>query len=268
MSFLSCAGCEVTLVKAITDFQDRAKTIEFLSTHGIIATSVNCSECGKGAVLSKDLKFWRCQKKREIIRGKKKKVTKKCNFMQSVRSDSWLENSHLSPEKCCTFLAMYIMIPPPHYDFLEAELQMGRNTICDWASFVREILEDWCLKNSTSELGGPGKIVEIDEAKFGQRKYNRGRIIDGQWLFGGFERGSKHIFVEKVEDRTSTTLLEVINRRIKPGTTIMSDCWKAYRCLSEEGKHYSVIHPFIHSSIHSSLHRIQPFDRESFHQFR
>ncbi|KAI5693518.1 hypothetical protein M8J75_000560 [Diaphorina citri] len=33
-----------------------------------------------------------------------------------------------------------------------------------------------------------GKVVEIDEAKFGRRKYNRGRVIDGKWLFEEIKR--------------------------------------------------------------------------------
>ncbi|KAI5714690.1 hypothetical protein M8J77_012437 [Diaphorina citri] len=33
-----------------------------------------------------------------------------------------------------------------------------------------------------------GKVVEIDEAKFGRRKYNRGRVIDGKWLFEEIRR--------------------------------------------------------------------------------
>ncbi|CAH2106246.1 unnamed protein product [Euphydryas editha] len=107
------------------------------------------------------------------------------------------------------------------------ELNMSSGTVCDWSQYVREVLENWCLNESTHSLGGPGKIVEIDEAKFGKRKYNRGRIIDGQWIFGGFERDSKLIFLEKVDDRSASTLLEINKRRIKPGTTIMSDCWKS-----------------------------------------
>jgi len=39
-------------------------------------------------------------------------------------------------------------------------------------------------------LCGSGVVVEIDEAKIGHRKYNRGRSVDGFWVFGGFERGS------------------------------------------------------------------------------
>lgn len=41
-------------------------------------------------------------------------------------------------------------------------------------------------------------IVEIDESKFGRRKYNRGRV-EGQWLFGGFLRGTGRVFIVPVE---------------------------------------------------------------------
>lgn len=40
------------------------------------------------------------------------------------------------------------------------------------------------------KIGGPGKVVQIDESKFGRRKYNRGRHIEGHWVIGMLEDGS------------------------------------------------------------------------------
>ena len=39
-----------------------------------------------------------------------------------------------------------------------------------------------------AKIGGPMVEVEIDESKFGRRKYHRGRMVDGHWVFGGTER--------------------------------------------------------------------------------
>ena len=87
------------------------------------------------------------------------------------------------------------------------------------------------------------KIVEIDKSKFGKRKYNVGRVVEGQWVFGGICRESRDFFMIPVDDRTSATLLSVIKDYIEPGTTIISDWWKAYDCLASEGyKHFKVNH--------------------------
>ncbi|KCZ78735.1 hypothetical protein H311_00226 [Anncaliia algerae PRA109] len=37
-------------------------------------------------------------------------------------------------------------------------------------------------------IGGPGIIVEIDESKFGRRKYHRGHKVEGVWVLGMVER--------------------------------------------------------------------------------
>ena len=49
-------------------------------------------------------------------------------------------------------------------------------------------------------FGRRGVIVEIDEAKFGKRKYNRGRIVTDAWVFGGIERGTGNSFMVSVPD--------------------------------------------------------------------
>ena len=57
------------------------------------------------------------------------------------------------------------------------------------------------------KLGGKGKTVEIDKSMFGhKRKYNRGRISRGSWVFGMVERGSGRALAFRVPNRTRETL--------------------------------------------------------------
>lgn len=92
-------------------------------------------------------------------------------------------------------------------------------------------------------LGGPNKVVEIDESKFGKRKYHRGHHVEGQWVFGGYERGTGRVFMVAVEDCKAETLVPLIERCIAPGTTIISDCWKSYDLLDQQGfEHLKVNH--------------------------
>lgn len=237
-----CDGCVLSLTEAIVKFQCRSESIKFLQNHGVLKNEVLCENCGNPAIFNEQNLFWRCQKEQKEKIGKKI-IRKICNFKQSLRTDSWLRNSNMPPEKCCLFVTYYILLNPPHQTFLMNEFGMSSKTVCDWSNFIREALEQWAIENSAHRIGGPNTIVEIDEAKFGKRKYNRGRIIDGEWVFGGFQRECKDVFMEPVPDRSAETLLEIIKKRIRPGTTVMSDCWKAYNCLEAEGyKHLTVNH--------------------------
>ena len=100
--------------------------------------------------------------------------------------------------------------------------------------FAREVCRA-IIKPEKEQIGGVGKEIVIDESKFGKRKYHRGKRVDGVWVFGGIERESKKCFFEIVEDRSANTLIPIIKRYVKPGSIILSDCWKAYSSLKEEG---------------------------------
>ena len=86
--------------------------------------------------------------------------------------------------------------------------------------------------------------VEIDESKFGERKYYQGHKVEGQWVFGGREKYDKTTtFMVPVHNRKGSTLLPIIQKWIKPGSIIHSDCWKAYSKLSKLGyTHVTVNH--------------------------
>jgi len=89
---------------------------------------------------------------------------------------------------------LWLILPYPWQFLISKEIGISKTMVIDWSSFCREVCIFWLSKES-QVLGGPGVVVEINEAKFGKRKYNRGRWLDGQWVFCGFERGSKIVFL-------------------------------------------------------------------------
>ena len=66
--------------------------------------------------------------------------------------------------------------------------------------------------------------------------------MKGVWVFGGWERNSESGFMECVTRRDAATLVpvNVIQKWIKPGTKIHSDCWGTYLHLSDNGYEHSV----------------------------
>ena len=84
---------------------------------------------------------------------------------------------------------------------------------------------NWFLNQE--QIGGEGVEVEIDETQFGRRKYERGRLLNNIWLFGGIERVTKKRFVtltgEIEEKYNKETLVPLILKYIKPDSTIYSD---------------------------------------------
>ena len=60
---------------------------------------------------------------------------------------------------------------------------------------------EFTLLESRGRLGREEKIVQIDESKFGKRKYHRGHHVEGQWVFGGIEQNSRKCFLIAVEKR-------------------------------------------------------------------
>lgn len=229
---MDCQGCVLKLKSFLRLCDDQERLFEFLKSHNVIKKSVICSSCGKPATFDNRKLKWRCQKARKVKKGHKIQIVS-CSFSTTIRKGTWFENSNISIEAACIFIGYFVTMGPPRQKFLENKLEMSSCTITYWSNFIREALLSWCIENS-KQIGGSNRIVEIDEAKFGKRKYHRGRVIDGQWFFGGFERDSKELFVIPVPDRSNATLLHAIKTNILPGTTIMSDCWKAYNCLDTE----------------------------------
>lgn len=120
----------------------------------------------------------------------------------------------------------------------------------DWYNYCREVCADRIMNHHAAPIGGPGTTVEIDESKFGKMKYHRGLKIEGKWVFGGLCRETKACFLVPVERRDKETLLPIIRAQILPGTRVMSDLWRSYDCLKDEG--------YEHITVNHSLNFVDP----------
>ncbi|XP_074655648.1 uncharacterized protein LOC141909161 [Tubulanus polymorphus] len=223
-----------------TIMNTRRGTIDWFMDRNLIAASRQCPVCNDEMKLSLDISNksasegwrWSCRKRVDSVLHQR---------FKSVRADSWFSKSNLTIAEILEIT--YWLSRGVQQTVIQTEMGLSSKTIVDWASFFREVCELVVFYNCKA-IGGPGKVVVIDESKFGKRKFNRGRCVDGQWVFGGIERGNnKNVFMVSVDKRDSDTLIPIIEKWILPGTTIMSDCWEAYSCLNQRGfEHLTVNH--------------------------
>ena len=122
--------------------------------------------------------------------------------------------------------------------FCQTELQISKTHTITLNSYIREICA-MKLISSPIILGGPNKTVEIDESMFTRRKNQVGRILPQQWVFG------------RLPNRSKETLMPIISAHILPGTTIISDQWRAYNALS-------TLPGISHQTVNHSVNFIDP----------
>ena len=91
---------------------------------------------------------------------------------------------------------------------------VSKKSVSNIYCFCREVC-DLELNKKQCQLGGEGKIVEVDESNFKIRKYHRGRKKEGQWVLGAVERaeGDQKSTAMKfilVDDRSQETLISIL----------------------------------------------------------
>lgn len=178
---------------------------------------------------------WRCEKSR-------------CRGTRSLLSDSWWENCRIRLDH--SLIIVYCFSRKLSITECVHELNgiISSKTVGEWYSLCREMCSyELGNEEKHGKIGGPGTIVEVDEAKFGKRKNHRGSRREGVWVIGGFCRNTGDIFLQPVLDRTKATCQEVIQENIKNGTTIFTDMWASYEDLDDlenEFDHWAVNHTY------------------------
>ena len=141
--------------------------IQWLFQLGLVLelSGVSCKFCEKGRFgLRKDFSFstdqccWRCS-------------NKACGKKVSIRQGSWFSNSNLTLQTIVLLTYFWPWVYRTEQEFVKHELGISHTTIVDWYNFSREVCIS-ILEKFSQQIGGPGKVVEIDESKFGKRKYH------------------------------------------------------------------------------------------------
>jgi hypothetical protein len=138
-----------------------------------------------------------------------------------IKQGSWFQQSNLIFQEILLITYDIVYREPAHK--IRSEYRLTDHSAADWGMFCRVTMLV-SLEGSCVKIGGPNKTVEIDESKFGRRKFHKGHPVKGQWVYGRVERESGETFLFAVKDRTADTLMVITREWIKPGATIICDC--------------------------------------------
>ncbi|KAG0440138.1 hypothetical protein DMUE_1958 [Dictyocoela muelleri] len=85
------------------------------------------------------------------------------------------------------------------------------------------------------------KLMNLNLKK---RKYNRGHRVERAWVVGSNEKTREGLIVfQEVKNKNQETVIRFIRKYIKPGSIIISDCWRGYMNVkSFEYTHFTANH--------------------------
>lgn len=221
----------VELITSLQDIlyleEDNNELLAFLLETKLVKDSLKCENCGNDCnIISERSKYmFSCHRS---VGGRR------CNFKRSLNKDTLFDKTKLS----------YIQVLAVAFCFSSGfnitqtskRLNISKQTLVDLYKFFREV----CIVAELNDqeivqIGGENKIVEIGECKFGSCKSNHGWGLNNHWIYGAIEHNSENSFYVAVKNRNKETLLRLVESYIRPGTTVISDCWRSHDCLESEG---------------------------------
>lgn len=148
------------------------EALAWMDANGVIQYPKECPACGHEGLrpVSKDLS----KPGRFTIRCRSRACGRKSgtgrNFSTSLLTTSILSGSRIKKNKFIGLVHEWLLGSKNGY--IETALGLGGGTVTDYTNYLREAVTADLLMNDDCMIGGPGITVQIDESKFGKRKYN------------------------------------------------------------------------------------------------
>ncbi|XP_067449692.1 uncharacterized protein [Thunnus thynnus] len=161
---------------------------------------------------------------------------------------------------------------PAFYPFSFAQglrrrhVDMIEDGVCGSTTSITKVYDILCFScisaikrlERRKKIGGRHAFVVINESKFHhKRKYNHGRSgrtwrRTHSWVFGMLEVEAtlRRPILKLVRHRSRRSLLAIIWKYAVGGSHILSDCWRAYNTLQQQG--------FIHSQVNHRRFFVHP----------
>eukprot|EP01084_Bolivina_argentea_P002363 4354_1 len=174
----------------------------------------------------------------------------------SIRSDTMFDNSPLLLSDHLKILYKYYYGVP--VERAAKQTKLSRVTIIKYYQIYRKCLGS-AVTAYYADAGnklGREMVIEIDESKFNKKRKNyRGNDTGpDMWVFGLVERNSGRCYLITVPDRSAETLIPIIRRIAGDASTVISDQWRAYLSLGDEG--------YVHVTVNHSVQFVDPLTGE------
>ncbi|XP_019863338.1 PREDICTED: uncharacterized protein LOC100639804 [Amphimedon queenslandica] len=169
-----------------------------------------------------------------------------CKTTRSIRHGSFFSQSKITLQKWMILMLWWSREYPVTDASREAEV--NPDTAVDVYGWLRDVCSTKLI-SVPIVLGGPGKVVQIDESLFRHKpKHHRGRATRQElWVFGMVDTSFQPSlgFMQLVPNRQAATLYPIIQAHVANGTTVYSNEWSAYRqvaSLPQVAAHQMVNH--------------------------
>lgn len=249
-----------------------SKTVEYLRGEGIFSEIMPCpgweaATCGYLMKLDMKRYRWRCYKP-----GCRKEVSMRAeNYFFSFTDASGKPHSRL-PLRDIVELMWFFLHSRMTSKQLAYVTGHGVQAVTDWKNLMREVCQQ-SLEAEPKMVGTATDPIQIDESFFsGRRKYGKGRLLKGNisnwgeedpddpitfgvdnpnwcWVLGIYSNKNDVRFL-RVRDRSSATLIPIIERYVEGGSWIVTDLWGGYNALGNHG--------FVHKTVNHSENYVDP----------